>query len=498
MRRLLAILILLAAPAFAATYNLNSSSNWQSIVQSTTGTNTFNLAAGTYTCTGGPLVVAANSTIVGAGPESTYLVAAASTNVVNARATNIVLAGMTITGGNSMIPEGAGGVYGHGLTVITNCNVIGNTNSGSIISGGGAYGCSIYNSKIAHNVCTTNFNSTQSGTAAAYLSVASAVVDSCLIESNTSSFGCGGVGAGWNYTYGTMLNSTSRWNTGYQSGGAGLILVVSNSVLEFNTAKDGAAVYGCPFIVDSVIRSNWGYTIRNSSARNLLIEYNGYSGGSVIYNCYITNCVVRYNNGVTQNGGLSKNCSFYGNTNTGDGVLWGYVVATSCLFSNNLYHAAGLSTLDSCVIYGANSVANGTVGAWRSTLRNNTFISPSTNAVIVQGTGEKSYVVANNLIISPNTNTIKDSTGAAWTNVSCNYITNEVTWAEGTNDYTPTDAAIINQADPTYVNGTLDYYGNPRYVPEGLADIGAVENQDPPVAATSARRRWIWNLILGD
>ena len=143
MRRIASIFALLPALAFAQT-PLTTADDWQAAVQTAAPSSWFAFAAGTYQLTGTPLIVTSGWTrIEGAGPESTYLVAAANTNVVRVTATNVVLAGLTITGGNAA--AGAGGVIGHGLTLVTNCVVVSNRNVGANATAGGMTGCTVFN-----------------------------------------------------------------------------------------------------------------------------------------------------------------------------------------------------------------------------------------------------------------------------------------------------------------------------------------------------------------
>ena len=129
MLRLAFILAAFALPALGQNVlNVDSSSNWQSIVQTAAPSSWFAFAAGTYTTTGTALTVTSGWTrIQGAGPGQSFLTQGHATNwgVVRLTGPKIVLDGFTIYGGSTS--NYGGGVQGTGGQTVSNCHVVSNS-----------------------------------------------------------------------------------------------------------------------------------------------------------------------------------------------------------------------------------------------------------------------------------------------------------------------------------------------------------------------------------
>lgn len=522
MRGWASILALIPGLAFGQ-LNLDPSSNWQSIVQTAAPSSWYVFAAGTYQMTNTPLTVTSAAVRLESesGPSSTYFVVAANTNVVLVTATNVVISGFTITGGDAA--AAAGGVIGHGLTLVTNCVVVSNRNVGANATAGGLIGCTVFNSTIANNIST---NSGDSGSGGVYFTHAAAVVDSCVVVSNISKTDGGGIGAQHNVPKGSIIDSTVRWNYAGGGGGAAHFGYATNSIFEFNSCgtRRGGGIGGYGgfvFAENCTIRSNssagGGGGAYRGAVLDSLIEYNHSAGGGggASYTS-TTNCTVRWN--VSAFGNIGGAGAYYGdhegslflqNTNlAGRGILYGGS-ASRCSFVSNSsgYSTAGSDSAGTSDAYVYSCLfAYNSPKTWPSDAQNNratyncTFISTNSVYVIAGGSANKDRVIANNLVVAPMTNpAIVDESGAAYTNVYANYFTNSATGL-----FLPDDppyravatSPLRNAGNDTFATTPLDLYGRTRT--QGQVDIGAVEftpEADVAAGATMDRKKLLMLLL---
>lgn len=522
MRRLASILALLPALAFAQT-PLTTADDWQAAVQTAAPSSWFAFAAGTYQLTGTPLIVTSGWTrIEGAGPESTYLVAAASTNVVLATATNVVLAGLTITGGNAA--AGAGGVIGHGLTLVTNCVVVSNRNVGANATAGGMIGCTVFNSTIANNSST---NSGDSGSGGVYFTHAAAVVDSCVVVSNSSKTDGGGIGAQHNWRKGSIINSTVQWNYAGGGGGAAHFAYATNSVFEFNSCgtRGGGGIggyYGFIYAENCVVVSNTsakaGGGAHRGAARSSLVAHNtaGTSGGGGHY-LFGTNLTVRDNVAASWGGGLhfglaesstiERNVAHSSGGGANAATLLYSLVISNRATNVSLSGGGGISggTADSCVFidnWASSAGAHAGQDSWNATVRNCTILNTNNAAApVVQYSAAPSAVIANTLIVHASQTDVLDHYGAIWTNVAANYFTNSAAGLFLSDDppyRLPPDSPLIDQGNSDFAVTPYDLYGRDRT--QGTVDVGAVEYPlgiDEYPAVDGGKLRWILNMMGG-
>ena len=520
MRRLASILALLPALAFAQT-PLTTADDWQSAVQTAAPSSWFAFAAGTYQMTNTPLTVTSAAVRLESesGPSSTYFVAAANTNVVRVTATNVVISGFTITGGDAA--AAAGGVIGHGLTRVTNCVVISNRNVGANATAGGLIGCTIFNSTIANNSST---NSGDSGSGGVYFTHAAAVVDSCVVVSNTSKTDGGGIGA-WNRDKkGSIIDSTVRWNYAGGGGGAAHFGYATNSIFEFNSCgtRGGGGIggyRGFVFAENCTIRSNssagGGGGACGGAVLDSLIEYNvaGKEGGGG-HRLSGTNLIIRDNVAATHGGGLyfglAESSTIERNVaNGGHGggaykttLLYSFIVSNRAPYSAGGSGGGGInnSTADSCAFVDNYTSAMGQ-DSNSSTVRNCTLLNTNAAAPIVQNSSYSSYVIANTLVVHASQTNIADWTGAAWTNVAANYFTNSATGLFLPDDppyRLPPGSPLIDQGNPAYATTPYDLYLRDRT--QGTVDVGAVEYQlgiDEYPVSEGGKLRWILNMMGG-
>ena len=518
MRRIASILVLLPALALAQT-PLTTADDWQAAVQTAAPSSWFAFAAGTYQLTGTPLVVTSGWTrIEGAGPESTYLVAAANTNVVRVTATNVVLAGFTITGGDAA--AAAGGVIGHGLTLVTNCVVISNRNVGNNYTAGGLIGCTVFNSTIANNSST---NSGDSGSGGVYFTHAAAVVDSCVVVSNSSKTDGGGVGARYNGRMGSIINSTFRWNYAGGGGGAAHFAYATNSTFEFNSCgtRGGAGIGGYSGFIyaeNCVVVSNtsaaFGGGAYSGAARNTLFAHNtaGTTGGGG-YGLYGTNLTVRDNVAAQYGGGLHYGLAasstiernVANSMSFGGGGAWQTTILYSLIVSNRAAGpfggGVGDCTVESCAFVDNYATAFGQ-DLYNSSIVNCTILNTNAAAPVVQRGMFPYKVVANTLIVHASQTNVLDQNGAAWTNVAANYFTNSADGLFLPDDppyRLPPDSPLIDAGSGDFGSYPFDLWGRPRTYLGGDPDIGATEwtATDLPPDNGAARKRRIIGLLFG-
>lgn len=500
MKRLTAILILLAVcgHAYAQTY-LGPSSNWQGIVEAFTGTNTAIFAAGTYQVTNGKaFTLPANTTIIGAGPTSSYIVAAATNRAILATAANITISGFNITGGNPS--GGGGGVLGSGRsTTVSNCIVASNTAT----FGGGLAHCNVYDSTVYSNRASSHLEYGSGG--GIYLTKTNGIASGCLVSNNvhnSSDAGGAGISAGYLGSTAWVLNSTVTVNRALAGGSAGTYGVnISNSLVSANHAIAGAGggagaysslrAIGTMFsfniasgngggthtmdLADCVVFGNvssnsFGGGVFQGSADRSTIASNR---GGAARSAYLTNCLVSGNMGPSSSsaGGISSSFAVY------------------CTIENNIGSdnagGAHLSTLDSCVIVG-----NSPLAVIDSIVRNCTVIG-HTSAVpaIIMSTPSK--VVANTILWNNASNMVMTNAvgGGAWSNVAANALGMDPLFVTGT--YVPQSTNIVDSGIGTYAVTATDWRGMPR-TSGAAVDIGAVEytaTNDFPEAASIVNRK---------
>jgi len=164
-------------------------------------------------------------------------------------ANKAVLSGFTLcNGAAAQVVAGqqasGGGAYGGTLT---NCVVAGNA---AAYGGGGAYGCCLLNCAVSNNWagmygggvyscrlgrCTVSGNSTDFYGGGA----ASTSMTNCVVTGNRAGLGGG-------LYEGTLLSSTVTGNSAVeQGGGACSVIVVCNSIIYYNSAREGANTWNC-------------------------------------------------------------------------------------------------------------------------------------------------------------------------------------------------------------------------------------------------------------
>lgn len=499
MRRLASILLLFAAgcgPAFAATYNLDATSNWQGIVEAFTGTNAAIFEAGTYQVTNGKaFTLPANTTITGAGPTSSYIVAAATNRAILATAANIVISGFNVSGGNPS--GGGGGILGSSRsTTVSNCIVASNTAT----FGGGLAHCNVYDSTVYSNRASSHSEYGSGG--GIYLTKTNGIASGCYVSNNvqnSSDAGGAGISAGYLGSTAWVLNSTvvvNRALAGISAGTYGVNL--SNSLVSANHALAGANGGSGAFTVPLLaIGSTFSGNLSSSSGggthtmrlSNCLVVGNVASnsvGGGIFQGSAINSSVIS-NRGSGASTASLTNCIVSGNVAIANGNPGGISasLAVGCTIENNVGNnsaggAAG-STLDSCVV-----VSNTPWAVVDSIVRNCTVIG-HTSAVpaIIMSTTSK--IVANTLLWNNASNLVMTNAigGGPWSNVAANALGVDPLFLTGT--YVPQATNIVDSGIGTYAVTANDWRGLPR-TSGAAVDIGAVEfTQTNDVAGVASR-----------
>lgn len=518
--RVFAAILLLPALAFGQ-LNLTPASNWQSIVQTAAPTTTLNFAAGEYQATNSHIAVTnAGAVLVGAGPTSTYFKAAAGCRVFSISAPNVVLSGMNISGGSTN--SFAGGVLGHGQTLVTNCWVVSNTAWAG--SGGGVYKANVANSLIAWNAA---HGQTQSGMGGGGIGMpAGSWVRTSIISNNLSAYVRGGgisapISATNVWAYDCIIVTNRATNASYGIGGGSHLVNLSNCVVVGNYARQtGGGAEGGYLMGGTVISNNLsvgsGGGANAALLRDVVVANNSAiaSGGGVSASSG-TNVTIRFNvsggnGGGAAAGGLLVSSLLHNNAcggrPFGGGGAHSIELVYSVIASNSApgdWEQAGggvnNSTLDSCVLINNVGLATRPQDATASTLRNCTVINSATNVSVLSISMSPTKVIANTLIVSPVQTNVIDQYGAAWTNVAANYFTNTVDGLFLPDDppyRLPPDSPMIDAGNNTFAVYGLDLYGRSRVL-NGVVDVGAVEF-DPELDAppASGRRRFFWSLLL--
>lgn len=460
---LAAFLACLAGAALAVDVTTND--NWQSTIQSATGTTTVNMAAGTYAATN-TILVPANTSVIGTD-RTAILDGGGTCRVVIATGPNVKLQGLTIQRGSST--GGGGGVKGFAATSFVY-----------------VVDCLIQSNAATYAVAN------QAGGGALW-----AMLDSCDVIGNHGEI-CGGFGMG------TATNCTikNNWATGYGTVGSGGSFINSGEsslsgctfVSNRSLASSGTgAIYGKWFLQNVVACSNRGSrTIGTTSYGQSNVFCHNSNSMMVAEGDFLTNCVFDLNvcNSVVS-AGKYVGCVFRTNYNV---VCSSYgTIFEQCVMQGNVGAADPGCTAggfyDSCVFV-SNRNANGTYfqGPYLAEALRNCTIIGHTNAATKTAihTRYATSVVANCIVYSNANNLITNSTDANWTN--------DPLFQAGT--YIPTSTDVVDKANSTYTLTLSDVYGNPRQVPNGSPDIGAVENQQ--AVTTTARKRHLWNLLGGN
>lgn len=522
MRRITSILALLPALAFAQT-PLTPADDWQSAVQTAAPTTTLYFAAGEYQATNSHIAVTnAGAVLVGAGPTSTYFKAAAGCRVFSISATNVVLSGMNISGGSTN--SFAGGVLGHGQTLVTNCWVVSNTAWAG--SGGGVYKANVANSLIAWNAA---HGQTEPGMGGGGIGMpAGSWVRTSIISNNLSAYVRGGgisarVTEKTVWAYDCIIVTNRATNASFGLGGGSQWVNLSNCVVVGNYARqtgggaEGGYIMGGTVISNNLSAGNGGGA-NNALLRDVVVANNSTTehGGGVA-NSSGTNATIRFNvssrNGGGAYGGRLVSSLLHNNTcggiPCGGGGAHSVALVYSVIASNsapgNWAHAGGGvndSTLDSCVLINNIGLATRPQDAIASTLRNCTVINSATNVSVLSLSARPAAVIANTLIVSPVQTNLVDENGAAWTNVAANYFTNSATGLFLPDDppyRLPPDSPLIDAGSGDFVRYPFDLYGRDRTHLGGDPDIGATEwtATDLPPDNGAARKRRIIGLLFG-
>ncbi|MDA3925897.1 MAG: PKD domain-containing protein [Kiritimatiellae bacterium] len=241
------------------------------------------------------------------------------------------------------------------------------------------------------------------------------VISDCVIS------GCYGGYGGGSY-YGTLNNCTISGNASSRLGGGSYSGTLNNCIISDNaTNNDGGGSYG-----------------------------------GALNNCIISGNTAHYKGGGTY-GGLQNNCAIFGNTadSYGGGSYQG-TLNNCAIFGNTANRNGGGSyygTLNNCTIIGNTSSEGG--GSWISTLRN-------------------SIVYYNEAKYSPNyySGNFYSSCTTPLPSGSGNF--DDPPQIAGTNNWhLLLDSPCVNAGSMEYLNGTLDFYGEPRT--NGVVDVGCDE-----------------------
>ena len=522
MRRIASIFALLPALAFAQT-PLTTADDWQAAVQTAAPSTTINFAAGEYQATNSHIAVTnAGAVLVGAGPTSTYFKAAAGCRVFSISATNVVLSGMNISGGSTN--SFAGGVLGHGQTLVTNCWVVSNTAWAG--SGGGVYKANVANSLIAWNAA---HGQTEAGMGGGGIGMpAGSWVRTSIISNNLSAYvRGGGISAPLNATtvwaYDCIIVTNRATNASFGLGGGSHWVNLSNCVVVGNYARQSGGGAERGYIMGGTIISNNlsagnGGGANMALLRDVVVANNSttINGGGVSASSG-TNVTIRFNVSGGNGGGAALGgrlvSSLLHNNACGSGSSGGggahsvqlvySVIASNSAPGNSAQAGGGVnnSTLDSCVLIDNVGLATRPQDATASTLRNCTVINSATNVSVLSISFLPAAVIANTLIVSPVQTDLVDQNGAVWTNVAANYFTNSATGLFLPDDppyRLPPDSPLIDQGNSDFAVTPYDLYGRDRT--QGTVDVGAVEYQlgiDEYPAAAEGKLRWILNMMGG-
>jgi parallel beta-helix repeat protein len=264
-----------------------------------------------------------------------------------------VLAGFTLTGGQSRTLGGGGGVCCMSTNaVITNC-VISSNSINSDYNGGGAYQGTLIN-------CTLSNNSAFYG-AGAYGST----LYNCTLIANRAGAGGGGGGA-YNCT---LTNCALGTNSAARGGGAEFSTLV-DCILNGNTAlgNNGGGVFDCSLI---------SCLLTNNSA--------GLSDGGGSYGGMLTNCILAHNSAASGGGACDSTltcCTLSSNSANGSGggvsAIYGSCTLSNCTLTGNTASVYGGGAaafpgfscmLNNCTLTGNTASSDGG-GAYVATLNN--------------------------------------------------------------------------------------------------------------------------------
>ncbi|MGB5717329.1 MAG: DUF4347 domain-containing protein, partial [Gammaproteobacteria bacterium] len=193
------------------------------------GADTITIGAGTFTLSGGQLVISSDVTITGAGPGLTIIDGASLDRVfeITNNAT-VTLEGMTITGGGNVVSGGGISVSTGNTLTLVNAVLTGND-----ASQGGA----IYNNRnlIMDRVSVI---SNTSGKGGGLFNSNTAAITNSLFYDNTASSDGGGIWIDGNGTSLTLTNTTLSGNTADIGGGlfSGNLATLTNVTITDNTA----------------------------------------------------------------------------------------------------------------------------------------------------------------------------------------------------------------------------------------------------------------------
>ena len=435
-------IVLLASPALAATYNLTTNDDWQSVLQSSVAvSDVVNLASGDYYATNGNVAVTGRWVrVVGAGRTSSIVHAATTSRVfnslVNFNGSGLSLKSLTITGGN--VTGNGGGVLAADQArqaKLDDCLVISNSASGE---GGGVF--------------------------------------SVLVENSEVSFNTAGNGGGGRWVGGS--NNLFFANVSSGSGGGTYNGYLTNCVVNCNTSGSIGAAFYAGFlnggqVVSNNCRVNYGGGFGSGGAIGAYIAWNTAPMGGGTWSGAFTNCIFYANSATGTTGGAASVGSFF-----------------SCTFSNNWAKTTGGGlqdgAADSCLFANNYSLGNGSA-AYVSILRNCTVVN-HTNLSTITINQAANEPCANLLMWNNASNTV------VGTNV-INCVTNvDPLFLSGT--FIPTSTNVVDKGDNTYATWGYDARMSNRVV-NAVVDVGAYEVQATDAPAVAAPRRKMWFGLFG-
>jgi len=381
----------------------------------------------------------------------------------NGEGANSVLAGLTINNGfapldlNNFLEDGGAILIVNSSPTIRNCIISDNSAefSGAMgVHGGFGGGICCYDNANATIInCNVTSNTADRGAGIA-CSSSNPTISGCIISSNLSFTGGGGI----------ICDNNSN------------PLIINCTIIDNYTLDYGSGIWCCnsnPSILNCTIKGNsagdspYGHglgggiacTESSATVRNCVIvgNYASISGGGIYCdadinpgNPSITNCTIAYNRTDGKGGGI---CCYFSNATTTNSILWGNTADLSgpqiALFLNPSWPST--LTASYCDIEGGQAsayVANGCSLNW---LTGNIDVDP---CFVQPGC----WADANdpNIIVEPN---------------DPNAI-----WIEGDYHLYPF-SLCINAGDPNYVPepDETDLDGNPRVI-AGRIDMGAYES----------------------